>query len=136
MAGIDASAGGLHAIQEFSEAMPEEIPEVALVIVSHLDPKQHSIMPDLIQKHTSLAVLSVENGMEIQSRRVYVLPPDNDIELADGRLSLIKQERTDGTVGVQSIKGNLGMVMVQEPASAKFDAMLQSAIATGCRFSR
>ena len=38
---------------------------------------------------------------------------------------------SDGTLGVQAIKGEGGMVMVQSPASAEYDGMPQSALATG-----
>ena len=38
---------------------------------------------------------------------------------------------SDGTQGVREIKGEGGMVMVQSPASAEFDGMPQSALATG-----
>ena len=38
---------------------------------------------------------------------------------------------TDGTKGIQSIKENGGMVIVQDPSSAKFDGMPNSAIASG-----
>ncbi|MBN1341902.1 MAG: PAS domain-containing protein [Phycisphaerae bacterium] len=38
---------------------------------------------------------------------------------------------TDGALGVKTIKGGSGMVMVQEPQSAKFSGMPDAAIATG-----
>ena len=38
---------------------------------------------------------------------------------------------SDGTLGLKAIKENLGMVMVQDPASAKYDSMPRSAINTG-----
>ncbi|MEJ2690293.1 MAG: chemotaxis protein CheB, partial [Deltaproteobacteria bacterium] len=38
---------------------------------------------------------------------------------------------SDGTLGVKAIKGEAGMVMVQDEASAKYDGMPRSAIATG-----
>jgi len=38
---------------------------------------------------------------------------------------------SDGTLGLKAIKENLGMAMVQEPASAKYDAMPRSAVNTG-----
>jgi two-component system, chemotaxis family, CheB/CheR fusion protein len=38
---------------------------------------------------------------------------------------------TDGTEGVKAMKAELGMVMAQEPASAKYDSMPKYAIATG-----
>nr|WP_315243104.1 chemotaxis protein CheB [uncultured Albidiferax sp.] len=38
---------------------------------------------------------------------------------------------SDGTLGVRAIKGEGGMVMVQNPASAEFDGMPRSTLATG-----
>jgi two-component system CheB/CheR fusion protein len=38
---------------------------------------------------------------------------------------------TDGTLGIKAIKEKDGMVLVQDPATAKFDGMPRSAIATG-----
>ena len=38
---------------------------------------------------------------------------------------------TDGTLGAKAIKGEVGMVMVQDEESAKYDGMPRSAIATG-----
>jgi two-component system CheB/CheR fusion protein len=38
---------------------------------------------------------------------------------------------SDGTLGIRALKERTGMVMAQEPASAKFASMPQSAIATG-----
>jgi two-component system, chemotaxis family, CheB/CheR fusion protein len=38
---------------------------------------------------------------------------------------------SDGTVGIRAIKEKAGIVLVQEPASAKFDGMPRSAINTG-----
>jgi two-component system, chemotaxis family, CheB/CheR fusion protein len=38
---------------------------------------------------------------------------------------------TDGTLGLKAIKGATGMVMAEDPASAKYSGMPQSAIATG-----
>jgi two-component system CheB/CheR fusion protein len=38
---------------------------------------------------------------------------------------------TDGTLGLQAIKANGGMTMAQEPATAQYDGMPRSAVATG-----
>lgn len=38
---------------------------------------------------------------------------------------------SDGTLGVRAIKGEGGMVMVQDPASSEYDSMPRSALATG-----
>ena len=39
---------------------------------------------------------------------------------------------SDGTLGLQALKAVGGLTIVQEPSSAQFDAMPQSAIAAGC----
>ena len=38
---------------------------------------------------------------------------------------------TDGTLGLEAVKGEGGMAMVQDPDSAKYDGMPRSAVATG-----
>ncbi|MGB4361968.1 MAG: chemotaxis protein CheB [Rhodoferax sp.] len=63
------------------------------------------------------------------------------IDFLFGSLASDQQERaigvvlsgtgSDGTQGVREIKAEGGMVMVQSPASAEFDGMPQSALATG-----
>jgi two-component system CheB/CheR fusion protein len=60
--GIGASAGGLDAIGSLFDAMPAEYPEMAFVVVSHLDPSHSSILPELLQKHTQLKVYPVKDG--------------------------------------------------------------------------
>jgi two-component system CheB/CheR fusion protein len=160
--GIGASAGGLEALEKFFQNMPPN-PRMAFVVVTHLDPSHTSMMPGLLQKHSSLRVVEVEDGMKIAPNHVYVIPPDRDMGIIKGTLQLMKTEVTprprapvnyffrhlaadrrekavgiilsgmgsDGTLGIKSIKGELGMVMVQEPASARYNGMPDSAIATG-----
>ena len=88
LVGIGASAGGLESIRDFFMAMPREIPNMAFVVVSHLDPNHESILPDLIRKYTPMDVLHVEDGMKVEPRQVYVIPPDADLALKDGKLVL------------------------------------------------
>src|SRR5512136_587744 len=38
---------------------------------------------------------------------------------------------SDGTMGIRAIKEKAGIVLVQEPASAKFDSMPRSAVNSG-----
>lgn len=162
LVGIGASAGGLEAIQSFFEAVPDEIPDMAFVVISHLDPNHDSILPDLIQKYTRMGVLHAEDGMEIELHRVYVIPPDNVLTIKNGKLILSRFQPSsgprapinhffrslaeqwgemavgiilsgmgsDGAVGIQAIKNELGMVMVQTPESAKYDGMPQSVVNT------
>jgi two-component system, chemotaxis family, CheB/CheR fusion protein len=45
---------------------------------------------------------------------------------------IVSGTASDGTLGIKAIKGEGGMAMVQDPATAKYDGMPRSAIATGC----
>jgi two-component system CheB/CheR fusion protein len=159
--GIGASAGGLEAFEKFFKNVREN-PGIAFVLIPHLDPTHTSMMPELIQKYTNLKVVQVEDGMEIEKNRVYVIPPDNDMGMVKGKLMLAKskmqsgprapvnfflrslaEDQTekavgvilsgmgmDGTEGVKAIKAGLGMVMVQDPVTCKYDSMPRNAIAT------
>ena len=161
--GIGASAGGLEAMQAFVKNLPQKCPEMAFVIVSHLDPKHASLMPELLQKNTGMQVSQIENGMKIEPNRIFVIPPDRDLELTDNtfRLKKISSEPgprapinhflsslanrrgetsvaiilsgmgSDGTIGVQKIKGELGMILAQDPSQARYSAMPESVINTG-----
>ena len=96
LVGIGASAGGLEAIRAFFEAVPETIPDMAFVVISHLDPSHESILPDLIRKYTTMDALHVEDGMKVAPRRVYVIPPANDLTLKDGKFVLSRLQPSSG----------------------------------------
>jgi two-component system CheB/CheR fusion protein len=159
--GIGASAGGLEAFTEFFKYMPADS-GIAFVLVPHLDPNHVSLLPELLQKHTEMKVVQIEDGMKVQPNTVSVVPPNAHIGIMNGTLQLIespdylrfklpidfffhslaqdqKQNAvciilsgtgTDGTMGLKSIKNEIGMVMVQDIKSAKYSGMPQSAIAT------
>jgi len=136
---------------------------MAFVLVSHLDPTHISILPELLTKQTKMKVVQITDGMKIEPEHVYVIPPNKDLSILNGKLFLMELSRprglnlpidnffrslaqdqgsnaiciilsgtgTDGTLGVKEIKASVGMVMVQDEKSAKYDGMPRSAIATG-----
>ena len=54
--GIGASAGGLEVLEQFFENMPGEN-GMAFVVIQHLDPNHDGIMPELLQRTTSMKVI-------------------------------------------------------------------------------
>ena len=70
--------------------MPDEFPDMAFVVVSHLDPSHSSILPELLQKHSRMTVCTVKDGIEVQSRRAYVIPPDRALKLQNRKLRLTR----------------------------------------------
>jgi two-component system CheB/CheR fusion protein len=160
--GIGASAGGLEALERFLLHMPPDS-GMAFVLVQHLDPTHKGILPELLQRNTSMKVVQVRDRTRVQPNCVYVIPPNKDMSLLHGvlhlfvpseprgrrlpidfflrSLALDRHERSigvilsgmgsDGTLGLRAIKEAAGLVLVQEPTSAKFDGMPRSAIDAG-----
>ena len=159
--GIGASAGGVRALQDFFEALPDE-PGAAFVVVVHLDPQSHSELPSILGARTKMPVVQVGATQEFQANHVYVIAPgrrlritDRDISSADfdeprGRRapidlffrSLAEQHGdgfavvltgagSDGAFGVKEVKEAGGIILVQEPAEAEYPSMPRAAIATG-----
>lgn len=160
--GIGASAGGLEALEQFLGHVPKSS-GMAFVIVQHLDPTHRGIMPELLQRATSMRVIQVKDRTPVRPDFVYVIPPNRDMSILHGVLHLLtpvaprglrlpidfffrslaqdQQEHSvgvilsgmgsDGTLGVRAIKERAGVVLVQDPASAKFDSMPRSVIDAG-----
>lgn len=159
---IGASAGGLEAIHEFFDHMPQSS-SFSFVVIQHLSSDYKSLLVELVAKHTQMKVFEAVNDIFIQPDCVYIIPNNKLMTVKGGKLkladkSLVKAPNTaidtflyslakdkndkaisiilsgtgsDGTKGVQSVKECGGLVIVQEPSTAKFDGMPNSAIASG-----
>ncbi|MGM0582731.1 MAG: CheR family methyltransferase [Bacteroidota bacterium] len=130
-------------------------------MVQHLSPKHKSFMAELLEKHSKLKICEVENEMYVKPNQVYLLPKGKNMTIQNKTLyltgrqseqnttidiflnSLAEDQRDksiavilsgmgkDGTKGIAAIKKNGGMVIAQEPSSAKFPDMPRSAIESG-----
>ncbi|MCJ7764590.1 MAG: chemotaxis protein CheB, partial [Thiovulaceae bacterium] len=88
--GIGASAGGLQAFEDFFNGMPADTdPNMAFILVQHLDPNHKSMLAELIQRCTHMQVFEVEDGMEIEANCIYTIVPDRDMAISKGRLQLL-----------------------------------------------
>jgi len=154
--GIGASAGGLEAFKVLLESLPVDT-GLAFVIVQHLAAGQESLLPDILSRFTKMLVHQVEDGMQVNPDIVYVIPPGSTMTLADGFLRLspkgkslrpidtflssLAMERkthaigivlsgtgTDGTEGLKAVKVEGGITFAQNPDSAQYAGMPQSAI--------
>lgn len=86
--GLGASAGGLEALTRFFEKLPADTP-MAFVVIQHLDPTQKGMMPELLQRATTMKVVQASDGLKVQPRCVYVIPSNSDLSLYEGRLHLL-----------------------------------------------
>jgi two-component system CheB/CheR fusion protein len=86
--GVGASAGGLEAFRSFLQALPPDT-GMAYVLVQHLHPRHQSILAELLSRATRMPVSEVKRDVRVEPDHVYVIPPPHDIEIRDGKLSLV-----------------------------------------------
>lgn len=84
---VGASWGGLDALSVFVKGLPREF-ETPIVIVQHLSKTGDSLLPELLQHHTSLTICEVEDKQSIRPRHIFVAPPDYHLMIDDGHFSL------------------------------------------------
>ena len=158
--GIGASAGGLEALEQFFDHLPERT-GMAFVIVQHLSPAFKSLMDELLSRHTRLPIALAEEGMLVEPDHVYLLPPAKELIISGGRLMLHERQQelslpidvffrslardcgpravgivlsgggSDGSRGARDIRDHGGMVLVQDVESAQFNGMPKTAFDAG-----
>ena len=86
--GIGASAGGIKALGEFFANVAPETP-IAYVVILHLSPDHDSRLAEVLQTSTKMPVMQVRETVALQPSRVYVIPPNQALEVSDGALRLV-----------------------------------------------
>ncbi|MCK8495740.1 PAS domain S-box protein [Spirosoma sp. RP8] len=88
---IGASAGGQQAVVELLQNL---LPTTGLayVYVQHLDPTQESRLVDILGRATEMPVHEAQHLMRVEPNQVYIIPPDQDLEVLDGVLTLKPRE--------------------------------------------
>ncbi|MDR3553732.1 MAG: CheR family methyltransferase [Syntrophobacteraceae bacterium] len=93
--GIGSSAGGLEALEQFFTHVSPNC-GLAFVVVSHLDPTQKGMMPELLQRFTKMKVYQAEDGLKVAPDHVYVIPPNKDLSILHGTLQLLEPTASRG----------------------------------------
>lgn len=159
--GLGASAGGLEALQQFFTSMPSHSDLAFVVVqhlspdykslLAEILSKQTQ-MPVLQAENGTVVLpnhvylIPPKNNMIIRNGKLYLKEYvqggiNHRIDVFFVSLAEEMKERSiavvlsgtgsDGTGGVKAVKEQGGLVIVQDPASAKFDGMPKSAINTG-----
>lgn len=159
--GIGASAGGLAALRGFFAALPPDSGITFVVVVhlsaeheSRLAELLQSATAMPVTQVTT-RVQMVPNHVYVipPGKRLFVR--DDTLDLAElempqgprmqidlffrslaevrgeGAAIILSGSGSDGTVGIQAIKEQGGLILVQSPAEAEYDSMPRSALATG-----
>lgn len=85
--GIGASAGGLEALDSFLRHVPSHN-GMAFVLVQHLDPTHDSLLTEILQRTTTMAVVEASDQQQVEPNCVYVIPPNRDMVILHGKLHL------------------------------------------------
>jgi len=66
---IGASAGGLEAIHDFFDNMPQHN-NISFVVIQHLSPDYKSLLVELISKHTHMKVFEAADDLNVHNECV------------------------------------------------------------------
>ncbi len=91
--GIGASAGGLEAIEAFFSDLPEKT-GFAFVVIQHLSPDFKSYMTEILSRKTRFKVVAAEDQLIVEPDTVYMLQPNNNLVVSNGRLIVQYVERS------------------------------------------
>ncbi len=81
---IGASAGGLHSLECFLEALPADF-DFAVVFIQHLSPAHKSLMPEILRsKWLDHEFLDIEDGLHLLPGRIYLCPPAIEVRIHEG----------------------------------------------------
>lgn len=90
--GIGASAGGLKALEPLFQNLPSNT-GLTFIVVQHLSPEFKSLMDEILARHTRMPVINAEDEMSIMADSVYLIPPQKNIAVDNGRLVVTDSDR-------------------------------------------
>ncbi|MGB3518397.1 MAG: CheR family methyltransferase, partial [Elainellaceae cyanobacterium] len=150
----------MQALEAFFSSVPDN-PNAAFVVVQHLSPNHKSMMTEILQRQTVMAVEEAQDGTLLEPAHVYVLPPRKSMVIENRRLHLTDKSEgfgypinrlftslvsgwgdriiaillsgtgKDGTEGLQTVSRSGGIALVQSPETAQFTSMPTNAIPSG-----
>jgi two-component system, chemotaxis family, CheB/CheR fusion protein len=85
--GIGAAAGGLDAFKQLLQRIPADT-GMAFVVSQHLDPRQQSILAEILAAQTAMEVVQARDHLRLQPDHVYVIPPHTRMSIEAGELRI------------------------------------------------
>ena len=92
---IGASAGGVEAVTQLFKSLAPDT-GFAFIYIQHLDPHFESKLTEIIQRVTKMKVLEAKHLMTMEPNHVYVIPPNREMDMVDGVLTLNVRKKTAG----------------------------------------
>jgi two-component system CheB/CheR fusion protein len=107
--GVGASAGGLEAFKRLLKAIPESS-GMAYILVQHLEPNHESMLPEILQKNTSIPVEEITDNVHVEPNHIYIIPSNKLLTADDGRLRLKPRPRNEKSLPVDHFFTSLAEV--------------------------
>ena len=85
---LGGSSGGLEAVRSVLYQLPADLP-AAVFIVIHTSAKGPYLLPDVLQRHTKLQVVMVEDNLPIEYGKVYAARPDLHLLVERSRIRVV-----------------------------------------------
>ncbi len=154
---IGASAGGLTPLTQLIRNLKIDN-NTSVIVAMHMSPQHNSFLADILAKSTKFPVKNIQNKEAINTKTIYVVPPNRHLLFENLHFKLISDESSpqpninlilesvaqideviaigvilsgngdDGTKGLLTLKTQGGLTMVQDPNSAEYDSMPQAAV--------
>lgn len=90
---IGVSAGGLEALENFFDALDDDL-GAAFIVIQHLSPDFKSMMDQLLAKHTPMSIVQAKTGQRLLANNVYLVPAGQSLDLVDGDIKLTALPKT------------------------------------------
>src|SRR5437588_7722092 len=82
---VGSSAGGVGALSVFVGTLPRDFP-APVVLAQHLDPQRHSNLGAILERHSKLPVVVVNDRAKLEQGKVYVVPANRHVKIQDGEV--------------------------------------------------
>jgi two-component system CheB/CheR fusion protein len=89
---IGASAGGMEAIHELFDRIPQDT-GFSFIVIQHLSSDHKSLMGELLSKHTNMKVVEAKDNTQVLPDTVYVIPNNWNITIRNRTLLLSEKEQ-------------------------------------------
>jgi two-component system, chemotaxis family, CheB/CheR fusion protein len=89
---IGASAGGMEAIHELFDRIPQDT-GFSFIVIQHLSSDHKSLMAELLSKHTTMKVVEAKDHTRVEPDTVYVIPNNRNITIQHRALLLSDKEQ-------------------------------------------
>jgi two-component system, chemotaxis family, protein-glutamate methylesterase/glutaminase len=84
---IGASAGGVETLIKLCSALPHDLP-AAVLIVLHTPPTGVSLLPQILNRRSSLQAEHARHEQSIEAGHIYIAPPNHHLLVGDRQLYL------------------------------------------------